>query len=184
VNITLGREGEGAGKNEFCIDDNELILFGNPIGASGVFTNAINNSAIDNTVGNSQAEIDLRDAFETVNPAADQRQIDYVVTFTYTDGKGCQNSTDITIKINNTPEPDFTIARPAEALSSSTAGIDVEVCIDDVSKATNLNLAERITLQDNTDPSMGTLTTGTFTGQASGVPLIAAAMAKNVEGEY
>ncbi len=184
VNITLGREGEGAGKNEFCIDDNELILFGNPIGASGVFTNAINNSAIDNTVGNSQAEIDLRDAFETVNPAADQRQIDYVVTFTYTDGKGCQNSTDITIKINNTPEPDFTIARPAEALSSSTAGIDVEVCIDDVSKATNLNLAERITLQDNTDPSMGTLTTGTFTGQASGVPLSAAALAKNVEGEY
>lgn len=184
VSITLGREGAGGGQNEFCIDDSELTLFGNPIGASGTFTNAINNTAIDNTVGNSQAEIDLTDAFETVNPGRNLRQVDYVVTFTFTDANGCQNSTDITIKINNIPEPDFTISRAADPLSSGTGGVDVEVCIDDLSTSTNLNLTERIVLQDATDVSMGTLTTGVFSGNASGVPLSAAALAKNSEGEY
>ena len=184
LSVTFGREGQGTSKNEFCIDDAELNLIGNPSNTSGVFSNAINNSAIDNTVGNSRAEIDLFDAFETINPARDLWQVDYVVTFTYTNADGCVNTTDVTIKINNTPEPVFTITRPAEALSSSTVGVDVEVCIDDLSTSSNLTLNERIVLLDNTDVSMGTLTTGVFSGDATGVPLSAAALSRSAEGAY
>ncbi|MEQ6118140.1 PKD domain-containing protein [Reichenbachiella sp. MALMAid0571] len=184
LSVTFGREGQGTGRNEFCIDDAELNLIGNPSNASGTFSNAINNSAIDNSVGNSRAEIDLLDAFETINPAKDLRQVDYVVTFTYTNSDGCVNTTDVTIKINNTPEPAFTITRPSDALSSGTPGVDVEVCIDDLSTSSNLTLNERIVLLDNTDVSMGTLTTGVFSGDATGVPLSAAALSRNAEGEY
>ncbi|MEQ9288042.1 MAG: LamG-like jellyroll fold domain-containing protein [Cyclobacteriaceae bacterium] len=182
VDVSFGREGEGLGKNEFCIDDVELNLIGSPSNASGTFSNAINNSAIDNTVGNSRAEIDLLDAFETVNPAKDFRQVDYVVTYTYTGPNGCVNTTDITIKINNTPEPDFLIQRNGVSLTGS-GGVDLEVCIDDISTS-EATATDKIVLLDDTDPVNGTLVAGTFSGNASGVPLSAAALAKNSEGEY
>jgi large repetitive protein len=53
---------------------------------------------------------------------------DYIITYTYTDGNGCENSAQVSITINPVPDPTITAAGPfcedaeAENLTAATAG--------------------------------------------------------------
>ncbi len=171
VTITPGRLGFPA-INEFCIDEPNLALSGAPLGAGGVFTSTnplyTNTGITDN--GDGTASLNFANAFAKIVQIGDQdltdRQGDYGITYTFTDGSGCAKSTNITVLINQLPQPSFEAQRGnTGATILGLNGDTFQVCELDLSTPAGA-ISDRITLLNTTNPAVfGSIFDATFKGR-------------------
>ncbi|HHP7242618.1 MAG TPA: hypothetical protein ACFCUD_13160 [Cyclobacteriaceae bacterium] len=159
--LQLSEAGVGIGNNEFCIDGGIIDIEGFPrvtFNTSGSFdAPSIGNILLDNDDGS--AEIDLMDAFTAIDPTNTVPQVEFEVTYKFTDENTCTSTTDaLTIIINNTPFPSFDVVRDSISLVNDSR---VVLCRDDVS-LDGAGSNDLINLVNTSNATAGNLIAGDF----------------------